>query len=103
MQSETNDDSWLEQWEKIVAEVHTTDVPLECIRKIVFKLQGGKRKTVNIATLRRQGLDYPEMEEVVTRMFEDLSYEIKDVDFVVDILAVAQMVQPETDKILRKL
>lgn len=103
MQLEHTDDSWLEQWEQIVAEVHTTDIPLECIRKIVFKLEGRKRRTVNIAALKRQGLDYPEMEEVVTRMFEDLSYEIKDVDFIVDILAVAQMVQPETDRFLRKL
>ena len=100
---DADDDSWLDQWEKIVSEVHTTDIPLECIKKVVFKLRGSRQKTINISTLLRQGLDYDEIEEVLSRQFSDLDSDIRDVDFVVDIFAVAQMVQPETDKLLGKL
>lgn len=97
------DDSWLDQWERIVSEVHKTDIPLECIKKIIFKLHGGKQRTINIHTLRKQGLDYEDMEGILTRAFEDLDDVIRDVDFVVDISAVAQIIQPETDRLLGKL
>jgi hypothetical protein len=44
-----------------------------------------------------------EVEGVLTRTFNELDAVIRDVDFVVDISAVANMVQPETDKLLGKL
>lgn len=100
---QSNEDSWLDQWEQIVAEVHKTDIPIECIKKVVFKLYRGRQQTVNIHSLRRQGLEFEDINDVLTRRFEDLDDEIRDVDFVVDITAVAQMVQPETDKLLGKL
>jgi hypothetical protein len=40
---------------------------------------------------------------MLTRFFKDNDHEIKDVDFVVDISAVASLIQPETDKLLGKL
>lgn len=96
-------DDPLDQWELIINEVNKTDVPLECIKKIVLKLSGSKQRTINIHTLIKQGLDLEEIEQVVTRTFHELDSEIRDVDFVVDIKSVAALVQPETDKILGKL
>ncbi len=40
---------------------------------------------------------------MLTRVFNEMDSEIRDVDFVVDISAVAALVQPETDKLLGKL
>jgi uncharacterized protein YeeX (DUF496 family) len=97
-----NDDI-LSQWESIVTEVHKTDVPLECIRKMVFKLNNRRQKTVNIHALKRQGLGFDEIESIITRMFNDFDSDICDVDFVIDIASVAKIVQPETDRILGKL
>jgi 3'-phosphoadenosine 5'-phosphosulfate sulfotransferase (PAPS reductase)/FAD synthetase len=96
-------DDPLDQWELIISEVNKTDVPLECIKKIVIKLSGGKQRTVNIHTLLKQGLSLEEIEMLVTRTFHELDANIKDVDFVVDIKSVAALVQPETDKILGRL
>jgi hypothetical protein len=96
-------DDPLDQWELIISEVNKTDVPLECIKKIVIKLSGNKQRTVNIHTLLKQGLALEEIEALVTRTFHELDAEIKDVDFVVDIKSVAALVQPETDKILGRL
>ena len=97
------DDELLNQWELILADVNKTDVPLECIKKVVVKLAGGRQKTINIHTLIKQGLQLEEVESMLTRFFEEHDHEIKDVDFVVDIKAVANLVQPETDKLLGKL
>jgi hypothetical protein len=96
-------DRLMEQWESIVAEVNKTDVPLECIKKIVFKLTGGRQRTINIHTLIKQGLNLEDLEQVVNRTFGELDTEIKDVEFIVDIKSVVALVQPETDKLLGKL
>lgn len=96
-------DDFLAQWDDIISEVHKTDVPIECIKKVVFKLEGRRQKTINIHALLKQGMEYPEIESLLTRQFEELDMFIRDVDFVIDISAVAQIVQPETDKLLSKL
>lgn len=96
-------DDFLDQWEHIIATVNKTDVPLECIKKVVVKLKGGKQKTINVHTLVRQGLELEEVEVMLTRFFTENDSEIKDVDFVVDISAVVELIQPETDKLLGKL
>jgi hypothetical protein len=94
-------DDVLDQWEIIINEVDKDNVPLECIKKMVLKLTGGKQKTINIHSLVKQGMEFEEIANFVSRSMEDLSP--IDIDFVVDIRSVAQLVQPETDKILGKL
>ena len=96
-------DDFLTQWEHILADVNKTDVPLECIKKVVIKLAGGKQKTINVHTLLRQGLELVEVEQMLTRYFGENEHEIRDVEFVVDVTAVANLVQPETDKLLGKI
>ena len=96
-------DDFVDQWERILAEVNKTDVPLECIKKVEVKLAGNRQKTINIHTLLKQGLELEEVETMLTRFFTENDHEIRDVDFVVDIKAVANLIQPETDKLLGKL
>jgi hypothetical protein len=98
-----HNDDFISQWELILADVNKTDVPLECIKKVVIKLVGGKQKTINVHTLLKQGLDLEEVENMLTRYFGENDDQIRDVDFVVDVTAVANLVQPETDKLLGKI
>lgn len=96
-------DEFLDKWEHIIAEVAKTEVPLECIKKIVIRLNGKRQRTINLNTLRRQGLDIEEIEIILTRTLTELGNEVRDIDFIVDAAAVAEIVQPETDKLLEKL
>ncbi len=96
-------DEFLQQWEHIIAEVTKTEVPLECIKKVVIKLHGKKQKTINLSTLKRQGLDIEEVEIILSRTLSELGDEVRDIDFVVDVTEVAKIVQPETDKLLKDL
>ena len=98
-----NNDAFINQWELILADVNKTDVPLECIKKVLIKLAGGRQKTINVHTLLKQGLDLEEVESMLTRYFGENDAQIRDVDFVIDVAAVANLVQPETDKLLGKL
>ena len=96
-------DEFLNKWEHLIDEVNKTEIPLECIKKVVVRLPGKKQRTINLHTLRKQGLDYNEIETVLTRTLAEFGEEIQDIDFVVDIVAVAEIVQPETDKLLNGL
>jgi hypothetical protein len=96
-------DEFIQQWEHIIDEVNKTEVPLECIKKVVIRLNDRKQKTINLSTLRRQGLDLDELEVVLTRTLIELGDTVRDVDFVVDVNQVAKLVQPETDKLLSSL
>ena len=94
-------DDFLRKWEHINDEVAITDVPVECIKKVIIKLSGRRQKTINCQMLRRQGMEAEEIEQLITRQLSELSDIIRDVDFMLDVEAVAELVQPETDKLLK--
>ena len=96
-------DEFIQQWEHIIEQVNKTEVPLECIKKVVIRLDDRKQKTINLSALRKQGLDLEEVEIVLTRTLTELGDTVRDIDFVVDVSEVAKMVQPETDKLLKDL
>jgi len=96
-------DEFIERWEHIIDDVDITQVPLECIKKVVIKLHGKRQRTINVALLQRQGLDLDEIETVMTRTLTDLGDSVRDVDFILDVGTIATLVQPETDKMLKDL
>lgn len=96
-------DEFLAKWEHLIEQVAKTEVPLECIKKVVIRQRGGKQKTINLQTLRRQGLDSEDLEVILARTLSDLEDSLHTVNFIVDAAAVAELVQPETDKLLTKL
>ena len=96
-------EEFLEKWEHIVNEVNKTNVPLECIKKIVVKLHGKKQRTINLQLLKKQGLDGDELETVVSRILDGLGDQVYDLNFVVEVVEVAKLIQPETDKLLTGL
>lgn len=96
-------DEFLAKWEHIVEEVTKTEVPLECIKKIVIKLDNRRQKTINLNVLKKQGLGIEEIEILLSRTLSELNEQVRDIEFVVDVSEVAKIVQPETDKLLEKL
>ena len=91
-----------EQWEDLISTVVQDQVPIGCVKKVLFKLKGGKQKTINLNTLRKQGLEVEEIETVLTRSMLDFRDDIANMDFVIDVNRVAEYVQPITDKLLGK-
>jgi len=93
-------EEFLSRWEDLVEGVEKTDVPVECIKRVVIKLKDGRRRYLNMSTLRKKGLDAYELEGVLNQKLEEYDENIANVDFFVDVDQVAEIVQPETDKIL---
>jgi hypothetical protein len=96
-------DEFLDKWEHLIKEAPKTEVPLECLKKIIIKMHGKRQRTVNLDVLRKQGLDIEEIETVLTRTLLELDQQVRDIEFVVDTVLVAELVQPETDKLLKNL
>jgi hypothetical protein len=93
----------LKRWEKLLSEVNATEVPLECIKKVLIKLEGGRQRTINLHTLRRQGLDFDEIETALIRTINEYGDQIRNLEYVIDAATVAEMLQPATDQLLQKL
>lgn len=97
------DDHQLRNWERLIGEINATEVPLECIKKVLIKLEGGKQRTINLHTLLKQGLDFDEIETALIRTISDYGDRVRNLEYVIDAATVAEMLQPETDKLLHKL
>lgn len=93
-------DEFLSRWEDLVEGVSKTDVPVDCIKRVVIRLKDGRRRYLNMSTLRKKGLDPLELEGVLNQKLEEYDKQIQNVDFFVDVEQVAELIQPETDKML---
>jgi hypothetical protein len=96
---------FLDKWKHIINTVDKTDIPTHLIDKVVIRLFGPEeevenKQIINISTLKEQGFHEDEIEEVINETLWELNDFIDSVDFFLDIEAVAQEVQPETDKML---
>jgi hypothetical protein len=96
-------EEFLAKWDHIISEVEKTQVPLKCINKMVINIAGGRQKTINLARLRRDGLDDDEIEEIMNRNLHILGESVNNIDFILDVNTVAGIIQPATDKLLKSL
>lgn len=91
------------KWEQILETVDKNKIPVHFIKKLVVKLQGKRQQTINISKLSAQGLDIEQLEEVVSKRLQELESQMISVEFVLDVQAIAETVQPTTDKLLSNL
>ena len=70
---------------------------------MVIRIAGGRQKTINLARLRKDGLDDDEIEEIMNRNLFTLGDLVNNVDFILDVNTVAGIIQPATDKLLKSL
>ena len=93
----------VDKWTKVIESIDQDMVPIDCIKKVIFKLEGGKQRTINFSKLKTQGLGIEDIEVVVNRNMGDLGKNIDKVDFIIDVLAVAKKIKPLTKGYLGKL
>ena len=96
--------SKIDKWKQVIDSVDQDIIPIDVIKKVVFKLENGKQKTINLTTLRKHGLDIEDIEVVVNKHMAVITEQgIVKLDFIVDIDAVADRIEPLTDSYLGKL
>jgi hypothetical protein len=67
----------------------------------VFRTTQGRQRSINLRTLRKQGIDDDSIESAVGKFISDHDHEIVSMELVLDVEAVAAAVQPETDRLLK--
>lgn len=97
----TND--FIKRWGEIVDEVEKRHIPLNCVRKVVFRNKSKRQKTVNLERMRKQGLDDDTIESLIESYIKEHEEAIASMEFLLDIKAVADQIQPETDKLLKDM
>jgi hypothetical protein len=96
--------SKIDKWKQVIDSVDQDIIPIDVIKKVVFKLENGKQKTINLTTLRKQGLDIEDIEVVVNKHMAVITEQgIVKLDFIVDLDAVADRIEPLTNNYLGKL
>jgi hypothetical protein len=94
---------FFDKWEHILEDVEKSRIPIQFIKKLVLKLEGKKQQTINIQKFLSQGLDPDQVEEAISRKLDEMDHIIVSIEFVLNIQTIAEIVQPETDKLLQKL
>ena len=93
----------LEKWNEVIESIDQDMIPIDCVKKVVFKLRGGKQRTINLTKLRNQGLHIEDIEVAVNRQLLEFSKDIVNLDFIIDVAAVAKQIEPFTKKYLENL
>jgi hypothetical protein len=94
---------FIQKWENLLQDVDKQKVPIEFIKKIILRLQGKRQRTINIEKLLDQGLDPDHVEDIISRKIIDLDDEVIGIEFLLNVQSIADVVQPETDKLLNGL
>lgn len=91
------------KWSHILEDIDKRAIPIEFIKKLVVKLERRKQHTINIEKMLTQGLEPEEVEEVVSSKLLELDDQVVGIEFVLNVESIAEVVQPETEKLLSKL
>ena len=94
---------FIEKWERLLEDVDKQKIPVEFIKKIILKLQGRRQHTINIQRLMEQGLYPEEIEDVISTKLIDLDDLVIGIEFILNVESIAEVVQPETDRLLNGL
>jgi hypothetical protein len=68
---------------------------------VVFRTKDRRQKSINLKNLRKQGIDDDSIEQAVSNFISDNEENIISMELVLDVEAVAGIVQPETDRLLK--
>ncbi len=91
------------KWSHILEDIDKRAIPIEFIKKLVVKLERRKQHTINIEKMLKQGLDPEDVEDAVSTKLMELDDQVVGIEFVLNVESIAQVVQPETEKLLSKL
>jgi hypothetical protein len=94
---------FFEKWEHIIQDVEKTKIPVEFIKKLIIKLGGRRQRSINVQQLLSQGLEPDEIEQAISEKLEEYDADTISIEFVLNIEGIAEIVQPETDNLLKGL
>ncbi len=90
-------------WQRIIKEVEKKEIPIHVIERLTVILKDGSVVPINVKELLSAGADPGEVEKELNSKLEKIEAYIENVNYYLDVAAVENTVQPETDRVLSKL
>ena len=91
------------KWEAILKSIDKKEIPIAMLESMSVNLTDGTEVNINIKELLDEGNDPEELERMIKVKLGALDHIINDIDFYISVKAVAKIVQPATDSILKNL
>jgi hypothetical protein len=91
------------KWAHILQDVEKSKIPIDFVKKIIIRLEERKQHTVNVEKLFKKGLTIEQIETIVNVKLTELDSVLIGIEFVLNVDTIAEVVQPETDKLLNGL
>ncbi len=92
---------FVERWSDIINSVDKTMIPIEYVKRVTVNVDDENHKTIDIDKMKKQGLSSDTIESIFYETVATIGGSADDMDFYVDIDAVARIVQAETNKLLK--
>jgi len=100
-----SDEEKLDSWEALINTVDKTDIPIRFVRNIniIFHtaVENANEQDINVQELRGNGWEDLQLEEIVEEVFKEHHNNIKTIHFYLDVQHVAEVVQNQTNKLLK--
>lgn len=91
------------KWESILKSVEKKEIPITMLESMSVNLTDGTEVIINIKELLDEGNDPDSLESMIKTKLSALNHIINDIDFYISVKAVAKVVQPATDELLKNL
>ena len=105
MNAGISDDERLDDWETLIDTVDKTDIPIEFVRNINIlfhtPVDNVDEQDIDINRFRSEGWDDNGLNQIVEEVFKEHNNNIKSVHFYLDVNHVAEVVQQETNILLK--
>jgi hypothetical protein len=99
--SDTNfSDEFFNRWEHLISSVEISDVPIRFIKSINASFSDGQSHSFDIKVMLEKGMEFQEIETLIEAYLELNADDIDCVDFHLNITAIAEEVETETNKLL---
>ena len=95
---------FLSKWESIIRDVTASnDVPLKLVNTMVINTSENKRMIVHVKDLLSQGVKDQDLSEQILERIEDMGGNVVNVEYNIDVDAVAQSASVATQSLLENL
>ena len=106
MQVIISDDDRIRSWELLIDTVEKTDIPIEVVNGIslVFHepVDGLEEQDIDFREFRADGFTDEDIEQIVHHIMSEYPGNIKTINFFLNVEYIAEIVQNQTNLILRK-
>ena len=98
--SEGFSDEFYDRWQHLLEGIEMSDIPMEFVREITVNTTDGNHISFDIRALIGEGLRVEEIENAIERFLLENDEEVKNIEFHINIRAVADEVTGKVSKIL---